>query len=61
MTNIYNTEIDNLLLEVCKDYMNITETTPAAFADELMDLASQVCSCHGTALKKQFLELEQIA
>jgi hypothetical protein len=57
MTNIYNTEIDNLLLQTCKDYMLITETSPSDFADELMNLASQVCECHGTTLKKQFLEL----
>lgn len=61
MTNIYNTEIDNLLLETCKDYMLITETSPSDFSEELMNLASQVCECHGSSLKKQFLKLTETA
>lgn len=59
MTNIYNTEIDNLLLETCNYYMLITETSPSDFAEELMNLASQVCECHGTTLKKKFLDLAE--
>lgn len=41
MTNKDITQYDSVLLDACKKYMRITDTSPEDFVKELMDLASQ--------------------
>jgi len=57
MTDQNYTNVDKLLLEVCKEYLKCTHSTPAEFAEEMMDLASQHCEMRGTDYRNAFLEL----
>ena len=38
------TQDDKALLAACRKYIQVTDTTPKIFVDELMDLASQYLS-----------------